>query len=173
MTDFTNPYDAVIADLEAKRAEIDSAIQVMKRLRDTMGSAPRVEAQTIQVAYAGVSDIPRDAFFGMTIVDAALKFLRMVGRTPQPTKTIIEAFDQGGLKNKNYGTVYGVLNRRAREEGDIVNVHGDWGLAEWYNVTPKGKKTRPTVKKTEIEATSAPELSGMLEAAENYQKEHS
>src|SRR5689334_11990381 len=110
MTDFTNPYDAVIADLEAKRAEIDSAIQVMKRLRDTMGSAPRVEAQTIQVAYAGVSDIPRDAFFGMTIVDAALKFLRMVGRTPQPTKTIIEAFDQGGLKNKNYGTVYGVLN---------------------------------------------------------------
>jgi len=38
--------------------------------------------------------------------------------------------------------VYGILNRRKEREGDVVNVHGDWGLAEWYGAGPAAKKQR-------------------------------
>jgi hypothetical protein len=76
--------------------------------------------------------IPSDAFFNLSIGDAAVKFLKMVNRKPQGTKVIKEAFERGGLKGKSYATVYSVLNRRQTQEKDVVNVHGDWGLASWY-----------------------------------------
>ncbi len=31
-----------------------------------------------------------------------------------------------------YTTVYAILARRQKQVGDIVNMKGDWGLAEWY-----------------------------------------
>src|SRR5205823_1703028 len=128
MPDITNPLDAAIAHLEQQKAEIDTLIQNIKRFRDSGGLPAVPSNQLIATGTFEMDSIPSDAFFGMTIVDAAIKFLRMVGRRPQSTNAIIEAFQRGALKGKNYGTVYGVLNRRAKIEGDIVNVHGDWGL---------------------------------------------
>ena len=148
MPDITNPYDAVIADLEAKRAEIDAAVRLMKKLRDRIGMSVADDAGSgwkdeIQLALGAENDIPSDAFFGMTIADAAVKYLgKWTNRKPQSTKAIIEALGRGGLKGKAYPTVYGILNRRKEREGDVVNVHGDWGLAEWYGAGPAAKKQR-------------------------------
>jgi len=167
MPEFTNPYDAVIADLEAKRAQIDQYIEIMKQMREisalptvsvaTLGIGPNVSVTSVSGSgQIDMDSIPSDAFFGMTIVDAAIKFLGMV-RKPQPTKTIIEAFERGALKGKKYPTVYGVLNRRKDQAGDIVNVNGDWALAEWYGSTkrkisvPKASLT-PSPKEMEEEA---------------------
>jgi len=149
MPEFTNPYDAVIADLEAKRAEIDNALQLMKRLRDGVGTglAPiTAVAVGLPVGRSGDHDlslIPTDAFFNMTIGDAAVKFLEEFSmHRPQNTKTIIEALAAGGLKGKAYPTVYGILNRRAERQKDVVNVHGDWGLAEWYGPAKTQKRIK-------------------------------
>src|SRR5439155_23434168 len=79
-----------------------------------------------------MSKISSDAFFDLSIGDAAVKFLKMVNRKPQNTNVIVEAFERGGLKGKTYASVYGVLNRRQKTEKDVVNVHGDWGLKSWY-----------------------------------------
>jgi hypothetical protein len=139
MPEITNPLDAAIAHLEQQKAEIDALIQSIKRFRDS-GGLPSVPVGQQLLATGNAVDldsIPSDAFFGLTIVDAAIKYLHMVGRKPQSTNAIIEAFERGALKGKNYSTVYGVLNRRAKTEGDIVNVHGDWGLQEWYGSAKK------------------------------------
>ena len=89
MPDITNPYDAVIADLEAKRAEIDAAVRLMKKLRDRIGMSVADDAGSgwkdeIQLALGAENDIPSDAFFGMTIADAAVKYLgKWTNRKPQ------------------------------------------------------------------------------------------
>ena len=146
MPEFANPYDAVIADFESRRAQIDAAIQFMRNMRETMGTVLAVPipgatmpmgASSASAADFDFGSIPSDAFYGLTIVDAAIKFLGMV-RKPQPTNKIIDAFERGALKGKKYPTVYGVLNRRKEQVGDIVNVNGDWALAEWYG----GGKTK-------------------------------
>jgi hypothetical protein len=141
MAELTNAYDLVIADLEAKRAQIDQAIEMMKRLKETMsGISTAVAGVTASVPAPSngqqpfdIARIASDAFFGLSIGDAAVKFLKMVNRKPQNTKKIIEAFERGGLKGKTYASVYGVLNRRQDQEKDVVNVHGDWGLKSWYS----------------------------------------
>jgi len=156
MPELTNPYDAVIADLEAKRAEIDSALQLMKRLRDFAGAATMLASPPSNrpsAPIADLTDIPSDAFFNMTIADAAVKFLAAwASRKPQNTHTIIEALAHGGLKNKAYPSVYGNLHRRAAKVGDVVNVHGDWALAEWYE-TARAKKQRQPKKWETSEGT--------------------
>ncbi|HLZ40369.1 MAG TPA: hypothetical protein VKQ11_05375 [Candidatus Sulfotelmatobacter sp.] len=136
-------YDAVIADLEAQIAELTTALKAIKRIRSLgvgIGHAVKdtggVAAPALEVIQHGPSDdddIRSDAFFRLTIGDAAVKYLRKwAGRRPQSVNTIIDALARGGMKGKGYQTVYKTLVRRAKEKGDVVNVHGDWGLQEWY-----------------------------------------
>ncbi|MGA8154206.1 MAG: hypothetical protein WB952_24890 [Terriglobales bacterium] len=138
MSEIKNPLDAAIAHLEGQKADIETLIQNIKRFRDSGGLPPIPNSgEPLAISASGSSAsttrIPSDAFFKMTIADAAIKFLRKwADHAPQPTKAIIAALDRGGIKGKNYQTVYKILTRRAKEKGDVVNVHGDWGLQEWY-----------------------------------------
>jgi hypothetical protein len=131
-------WDAVLADIEAQIAELQAAAKTIKKIRDLGVGLGRVTEVPYQMPESeltkGASDeIRSDAFFKLTIADAAIKFLRRwADRTPQSTKAIIVALDRGGIKGKNYQTVYKILTRRAKEKNDVVNVHGDWGLQEWY-----------------------------------------
>jgi hypothetical protein len=131
-------WDAVLADIEAQIAELQSAAKTIKKIRDLGVGLGRVEEMPYQLPESKLTrettdEIRSDAFFKMTIADAAIKFLRKwANRTPQPTKAIIAALTRGGIKDKNYQTVYKILTRRAKEKNDVVNVHGDWGLPEWY-----------------------------------------
>lgn len=145
MAEFNNPYDAVIADLEAKRAELDRHIEYITRLRDAFAGGSAATADlSFQLSPVAQGKIPSDAFFGMTIADAAVKYLQIwANRKPQSTNAIIEALEAGGMEKKAYTTVYGILNRRANKEQDVVNVKGDWGLADWYG----GSKARKPQKK--------------------------
>lgn len=150
-----SPYDAAIADVEAQIAELNTTLKVMKRLRDSAGSngANRPKAETplrpIMADKPGTTiwdedEIRSDAFFKLTIGDAAVKYLRKwANRTPQATKAVIHALDRGGIRGKTYQTIYKTLTRRAKEKGDVVNVHGDWGLKEWYRESASGESTEP------------------------------
>jgi hypothetical protein len=137
-----NPYDAAIADIESRIAELQTALLLMKKLRD--GSTGKASPQPKMVAPTANSgddkEIRSDSFFKLTIADAAVKYLRKwADRTPQSTKTIIDALARGGLRGKGYQTVYKTLVRRAKEKNDVVNVHGDWGLPEWYDTNSKSE----------------------------------
>jgi hypothetical protein len=148
-------WDGVIADVEAQIAELNAALKTLKKIR-SLGANLGVSTGVWETTASSVfepkadnnppvdSDIRSDAFFKMTIAEAAIKFLRKwANRTPQPTKAIIAALARGGIKGKNYQTVYKVLTRRAKEKNDVINVHGDWGLPEWYGTIDDGTQQAP------------------------------
>jgi hypothetical protein len=144
MTDQTNPFEAAIAALEARRAElveqIDADIATLKGMAERTGTV--LSASSPQ-STGGTGKIESDTFFSMSIADAAAKYLRMVNKKPQPTNAIIDALERGGLKRSAYTTVYSILSRRRDKVGDVVNVNGDWALQEWYGaVKPKTKKKK-------------------------------
>jgi hypothetical protein len=113
-------YEAVLADLEAKKQQIEAAI-VAIRMIAAQGGAPGPNGNG-----AGPS-----AFLGMSIPDATKKHLTAT-RQKQSTQEIMRALEAGGLPGSKYSTVYAVLRRREKVVGDIINMKGDWALAEWY-----------------------------------------
>ena len=140
-------YDAVVADLENQILELQSTVEVLKRLRDKgatsqgvtlspPGEGMAVKAPVVRTSIQRMPvldvppAIPSDAFFGMSIVDAAKKYLGLV-KKPQGTKVIADALNRGGLQHASkslYATLFSILSRRALKEGDIAKVGLEWGL---------------------------------------------
>ena len=129
-------YEAVLADLEAKRSAFDAAITGIRQILNLgaqnglVGIAPRqVEA----------GEIPSDAFFGLGIGEGAKKYLGIVKRK-QSAVQIADALDKGGLQHTSKffpNTVRTALMRLAAD-GEVVQVGKEWGLAEWYPGRKKG-----------------------------------
>jgi hypothetical protein len=127
-------YEAVLADLEAKKAQIDAAIAAIRALAGIGTASPN------QGASQGLEP---HSFLGMSIPDATKKYLSIVKRK-QSTQDIMKALEAGGLPPSLYNTIYGVLRRRQKQVGDIINFKGDWALAEWYpNYKFKKSKDEP------------------------------
>lgn len=128
-----NPYETVLADLKAKRAALDSAIAAMESVM-AQGGAPISAGIPSQPNRE--TEIRPDSFFGMSIPDAAKKFLAMSNRNPKSTQQIADALQSGGMTSDsdNFANSVGsVLNRVDRLGGDIVKIsRGMWGLVEWY-----------------------------------------
>lgn len=127
-----DPYDAVLADLRAKRDAIDSAIGTLENLRSgRLGVAP---APAVAVVADEVTD-DAGMFLGMSIVDAAKKLLGLRKRT-MGNAEILKELQAGGLVLTGadpLNVVGSVLMRRFNNVGDIVRVRrGVWGLKEWY-----------------------------------------
>lgn len=139
-----DPYEVVLADLRAKRDQIDQAIQAIEQVRS--GVAVPGGDQTARASQRVAPDDP-GAFLGMTIVDAAKKLLAS-RRQPLKNADIAAAFKAGGLhltSAEPANTVGSVLTRRFNDVGDIVKVgRGTWGLAEWY--PNRNFKRKPTSK---------------------------
>lgn len=136
-------YAAVLADLKSKRDALDAAIAGIERIVGQAGGSAVTGVTDPQVS----SDVQSDSFFGMSISEAAKKFLAMK-KKPQSTQDISGALEQGGMTHTsdNWGnTVGSVLSRIDAANGEIVRVkRGLWGLAAWY----PGRK-RPEKQKTE------------------------
>lgn len=143
-------YEAVLADLRAKRASLDTAIAALEQIHvGSSGSGGSAAA----AKPIDPSSIPDDAFFGLSVVEAAKKYLALVKRK-QSVKEIADALDRGGLPHTSsdfVGTVATMLRRA--NDAELAKVgRGDWGLAGWYgNRRPKSepvarKVRRPTQK---------------------------
>jgi hypothetical protein len=157
-----DPYDIVLADLRARREQIDQAIQALESLRGAPVASPRVAAQEVSIDAS--IDTP-GAFLGMTIADAAKKLLA-ARRKVMGNVEMAAAFKAGGLALNSaepVNTIGAVLSRRAQNIGDIVKMgRGQWGLAEWYpNRNFKKKPTRAD-QAAELLAKN-PEMSKMLD----------
>lgn len=132
-------YEAVLADLEAKRATLNQAIASLRSLMG--GGALAINASD---SIAGMADsvslslhggeVPAGAFLGKSVPEAAKLYLSLV-KQKKSTREIAEALVKGGMESnsKNFETtVAGGLYRVFNTTGEIVRVKGAWGLAEWW-----------------------------------------
>jgi hypothetical protein len=129
MSDQAINYEAVLADLEARRAQLDSAIAAIRQIMGQLGGVGLVPPASGASVPSGT--LQHDAFIGMSIPEAAKKYLASV-RRKLSTQDLMTALEAGGLPPSKYGTVYAILRRREKQVGDIINMKGDWGLTEWY-----------------------------------------
>jgi len=121
-----DPYEVVLADLRAKRDDIDKLIRTLEAYRPaaapTSVSGPNALKQT-----DGVGPL-----YGLSIVDAAKTVLRDRGR-PLPVADIVAGLRDGGhVMNSEdpSNTVSSVLNRAFQQGNGVVRVgRGTWALA--------------------------------------------
>jgi hypothetical protein len=129
-------YEAVIADLEAKKAQLEATITMLRALGGlgTIGTP----APTGGGGGSTGGHFAADAFMGKSIPDAAVAILQSTSpRRKMSTQSLMDTMEKGGLPASKYNTVYSILRRRESVVGDLVNMQGEWGLAAWY---PNHKK---------------------------------
>lgn len=139
-------YEAVIADLEARIAQLQSAVAAIRAIAG-MGPVP-IAASQVSPSSNGIAS---DAFLGMSIPEATKKLLTIT-RKRLSTPDVIKMLVQGGAPEPAYNTAYAVLRRRQMQVGDILNINGEWGLRDW---TPNYKP--PTLKVSKKKAGDAAE----------------
>lgn len=127
-----DPYAIVIADLRAKRDELDRTIAMLEAMS---GGAVPHQAKRVDPMSKAEADSGPGAYLGMSIADAARKLLAS-RRQPMNNADIYAALTAGGLAMNSaepLNTIGSVLTRRFHQVGDIVRVkRGVWGLKEWY-----------------------------------------
>ena len=126
-------YAAVLADLEAKRVQLDSAIAAIKVLMEQTG-VMAVTAPSIP-RIAGLSQVPPKAFVGLSISAAVRQLLEMMQRR-MTIREIMQGLQAGGLKPSKYRNVYAILRQRESDKADVIKVDAKWGLAEWNPELP-------------------------------------
>jgi hypothetical protein len=138
MTQELTPYDVVIADLESKRDQISATIEMLKALRGT-ASIP-LPLATLPQRNGTEAEFARDAFFGMSLPEAAKKYLA-VGKVTKSNPAVCEALLRGGFKTQSNNFAEVVRSTLGRNP-DFVRVSGEWGLAEWYGNRGGGRRTK-------------------------------
>ena len=136
MSENSVDWAAALAEIEAEIAKLQATADV---IRERIGRA----GGSVHPGGGGGGGIRPDSFLKMSIPDATKKYLGMV-RQKQSTQDIMDALEKGGLPPSKYNTVYSILARREKQAGDIINMKGDWGLAEWYPNYRKGSKGKDT-----------------------------
>ena len=149
MTTESAPYEAVIADLEAKRDKLTSVIDALKQLKEIGLPATTLSAMAGAASVSIETSIPHDAFFGMKMPDAARKYLSTVKRT-KPHAELCDALLDGGFQTSATNFREVVRSTLSRHP-DFVKIKGQWGLREWYGnrgnkrpkKTPEGQEQEP------------------------------
>jgi hypothetical protein len=138
-----DPYQAVIADLEAQIAQLQAAIATINAVRagatvPTGAAAPQGSKHIPPSNNDTLEDIPIDAFHTLTVAQGIKKYLGMRPRKPATSQEIVEALQHGG-QNGSDGANFSVvvnnsLNRMSASDGEVSKVRrGVWGLKSWYS----------------------------------------
>lgn len=135
-------YEAVLADLQEKRDQIDAAIAAIRLIMGTP-NASAIATNGVQKVPPG-EGIPHDAFLTLSTSDAAVKYLEMV-RSAQTLSQIYQGLQAGGL-DVTYNAVQIALSRRADKVGDVANRNGKWVLTQWHPTYQK--RTKNSSKKS-------------------------
>ena len=150
MSDQPINYEAVLADLETRKEQIEAAIAAVRLILGQPGTSPTGGGG----GYSGGAPA-HDAFIGMSIPEAAKKHLTTV-RKKLSTQDLMTAMESGGLPPSKYGTVYAILRRREKQVGDIINMKGDWALQEWYPNYRKKSSTNEAESEDEETRSESP-----------------
>lgn len=135
-------YEAVLADLLAKRSALDAAIEGIRRISG-LAIAEQVSVDSAEPTTGSkkTSTLQSDSFFNMSIGDAVHQYLEGVKR-PQTLKAIGEALERGGLvhQSTNFSaTIHTALSRRTKDF--IKPKRGQWGLRKWYSGKKQGAES--------------------------------
>jgi len=124
-------YKGVLEDLKAKRAALDVAIQALEAISGESFSALPIPGARPQRREA---EIQYDTFVGLNVVDAAARYLEMVGRPARTVEEITNALNRGGLPARP-GSVQTLLSRSHNGPNPVVRRagRGTWGLPSWYS----------------------------------------
>jgi len=124
-------YEPVIAQLKAQIEECQRVITMleMMRAKGAVTSISGSSAATSTASSPAVS-FSNDSFFGLTIADAAKKYLNATKKTAN-ARTIAEALIAGGFKSAAKNFVENVRSILSRNQLFVL-VNGEFGLAEWY-----------------------------------------
>ena len=122
-------YSAVLADLERRKMKLEQLIGGVKELmHQENGTSSRLRREpTVTISLSS------NAFHGMSISDAAVKYLRMC-QERKKSREIAEALEAGGYRHesKNFvSTVTTVLVRKAKQNEPFTKTKAGWGLYEW------------------------------------------
>lgn len=111
--------------LELELAAVNEAIVAFERLAGVEGNggSPVRKLPT---------QVTPDAFFNLTLVEGAKKYLKMVGQPARSTQEIAQALHQGGLTNASMPSLAAVLLRAAKGRQVVKVGKSHWGLNEWY-----------------------------------------
>ncbi len=154
-------YDAVLNELYAKRDEIENAINTILFLQGSGSTAAPsgVANGGARPTRAGV--IPSNAFFSMSLVDAAKKYIEL-SQAKRTVTQIVQGLEEGGMPPQKLGTVYAALRRRESTVGDIMKVGEEWGLKDWFagisiseSTKTKTTKSKKRKKKSAKKASKA------------------
>lgn len=146
---------ALLALLEAERAEIDVTIAHLRRRLGMPAASPDVPAAGVPSGATVGRDSPvtgrvrPDEFFRLSIADAIVRYLNIM-KQPQSPMTIVSGLKAGGVltQAKNFYANVNTELKRMKKRGLVVNTKSGWGLAEWYPSKPKqGEIAKPKRKK--------------------------
>jgi hypothetical protein len=130
-------YQGVLEALKGRRARLDLLIAGLEAELTGQVEGGVVEPAARTPLSAGpMPAIHADTFFGLSIVEAAKKYLKMARRA-QHTTAIADALAKGGLKRPEDGTLSSILVRAAKGREIIKVGKAMWGLSEWYPKPPK------------------------------------
>jgi hypothetical protein len=133
MLDSPINYAAVLADLEAKRTQLDSAIAAIKVILEQTGAMAATAPLVPRIA--SLSQVPPQAFVGLSVSNAVRNLLEMMQRR-MSVREIMQGLEAGGLKPSKYRNVYAIMRQRESDKCDIIKVDAKWGLAEWNPELP-------------------------------------
>jgi hypothetical protein len=168
----TNDYLAsLLADMEAKKAALDAAMTAIRAAiaAGALGAPGDLQIGPLAVnataAPAGLADLPRGAFLGMTASEAIKLYLSTV-RKKQTNKEIAQALQDGGLVSAgNFGNFITSALFRLKKEGAVLRFDDGWGLSEWYNEAFRAKLGAPNSKKPAKRGRGKRKKSAKKEAA--------
>jgi hypothetical protein len=130
-------YEAVIKDLQARRAAFNAALDTaIASIRQVLALASGIGVFTPQGNGSTTPPAQGDddgAFLGLTIGDAAKKYLRLA-RKPLSSREIAAGLEQVGYvhTSKNFiNTVNTAMWRAEKAEGDVFRTERGWALLEW------------------------------------------
>jgi hypothetical protein len=123
-------YEPVIAELKAQIEECQRVIVTLEMLRSKGSPTPATPAGSV-IAHVGAGiSFSNDSFFGMTIADAAKKYLTGIKKTAT-ARAIAEALLAGGFKTAAKAFIESVRSILSKSPSFVL-VNGEFGLAEWY-----------------------------------------
>lgn len=132
-------YAGILADMEARRAALDTAIAGLRAAiaAGILGAFGEVQtgltAVNTTATPAGLANLPRGAFLGKTATEAVKLYLSTI-RKKQTNKEIAQALRDGGLESAgDFGNYITSALFRLKKEGAVLRFDDGWGLAEWYN----------------------------------------
>lgn len=157
-------YAAIIADLEAKRLAIETAIASLRTVA-SFGTLTPADGATVNTtmpfAASGVGEVPDGAFHGKTMPDAIRLYLELM-RKKQTAREISDGLRKGGMESTSKWfdkIVYATLDRLKKAK-EVVKIGSEWGLPQWYpalmragisdNGTAQKAKAKKPVRKLKV-----------------------